>query len=207
MNFPPDQAGGGGGCVPACQSAIENQSHGRLRHSSGSSPMRSASHNSDSFAAFIRHAWGVPKSRSTRATTLQRELDQHRERRTHPEELHLTYAAAPGGQYPCYKQVAKFVFLARNAKAIVCPGCRSRPASGSTGCLRPHGTIIASRVSHDELGAPSSAYYIIAPTHCGSELREAARRLLSPRPTPPRGHELRVLRRAVRERKNISLVN
>jgi hypothetical protein len=116
MTCPPDQGCGAMGCVPACESAVENQSSVGCDYYAVEPDAISVAQGG-CFAAFIANTWGVPIKIT--ADYNGTSINIANAARIPMGSGTITYAPLPNGQIPA-NQVA-ILFLAHNA-SIACPG-------------------------------------------------------------------------------------
>ncbi len=150
MMCPPDQGCGASGCVPACQSAEENQSTVGCDYYVVE-PDAIVDAQGGCFAAFITNTWGVPITITAdyngTAISIQNAVRIPKGSGT------ITYSPLPNGQLPA-NQVA-IVFLARNAF----PACPGGVTPGIVTDGAAHGTAMG-HAFHITTTAPVVAYDI-----------------------------------------------
>lgn len=150
MTCPPDQGCGTGGCVPACDSAAQNQSTVGCDYFAVA-PDAIPEAQGGCFAAFIANTWGVPITLTADYGGMSINM-ANAARIPMGSGQSITYSPLPGGKLPA-NQIA-IVFLARSAE-IACPnGVTPLPMDPAA-----HGTTMG-KAFHITSSAPVVAYDI-----------------------------------------------
>ncbi len=148
---PPDQGCGAAGCVPACDSARDNQSSIGCDYYAVAPDAISAGQGG-CFAAFIANTWGVPITIKAEYAGQPLNIAQAAAMPS-GSGASLTYSKLPNNQLPANK--IAILFLSRNAN-IACPNGFTPGIAADSAA---HGTTIGNAF-HISSSAPVVAYDI-----------------------------------------------